>query len=159
MNGVPDPAFDGPRGGSRAAGERGRAWGWSWVALTASLALHVLDEAANDFLSVYNPAARAIRGRLPLLPLPTFTFRVWLAGLIAAVLLLGCLSPLAFRGRLALRYLAFPYAVLMFANGSLHVLASIYARGLMPGVYSSPLLLASSVWLFRATRDASGAGP
>jgi hypothetical protein len=134
---------------------RRRAWGWSWIALTSSLALHVLDEAANDFLSVYNPAVRAIRARLPFLPLPAFTFRAWLAGLIAAVLVLACLTPLAFRGNAGLRYLAYPYAVLMFGNGSLHILASITRGSLMPGVHSSPLLLASSVWLFRTTRGVS----
>ena len=130
----------------------GRMWGWSWVALTASLALHVLDEATHDFLAVYNPAVDAIRARPPFLPLPTFTFRVWLTLLVAAVLLLGGLTPLAFRGRPSLRYLAFPYAILMFANGSLHLLTSVYARAPLPGLCSSPLLLASSVWLFQTTR-------
>jgi len=131
-----------------------RAWGWSWAALTASLALHVLDEASHDFLAVYNPAVRTIRARVPLLPIPTFTFGVWLTLLAAAVLLLAGLAPLAFRGRAELRYLAFPYAILMFANGSLHLVTSIYAHTPLPGVYSSPLLLASSVWLFRTTRAA-----
>jgi hypothetical protein len=40
----------------------------------------------------------------------------------------------------------------MFANGSLHLLTSVYAHAPLPGVYSSPLLLASSVWLFQTTR-------
>ena len=81
------------------AAARFRRWGVSWVALTAGFALHVADEAANDFLAVYNPAVRAIRARLPLLPLPTFTFSVWLTGLILAVAILAALSPLAFVGR------------------------------------------------------------
>ena len=56
--------------------------GRAWIFLTIALALHVLDEAVHDFLSIYNPAARALRDRLPFLPLPTFSFGVWLGGLI-----------------------------------------------------------------------------
>ena len=59
-----------------------RRFGFAWVAMAVVIALHVTDEATTDFLSVYNPAVRAIRARLPFLPLPTFTFGVWLAGLI-----------------------------------------------------------------------------
>ena len=74
-----------------------RRFGFTWVAMAVVIALHVTDEAATDFLSVYNPAVRAIRARLPFLPLPTFTFGVWLAGRAAGVALLLALSPLAFR--------------------------------------------------------------
>ena len=73
-------------------------FGRAWVALALALGLHVVDEATHDFLSVYNPTVRALRGRVPWLPLPTFTFPVWLGGLIAGVLLLLCLAPLAYRG-------------------------------------------------------------
>ena len=72
--------------------------GRPWVALTLALAVHVADEAATDFLSVYNPTVESIRRRFPFLPLPVFTFDVWLAGLIAAVILLLALSRFAFRG-------------------------------------------------------------
>jgi hypothetical protein len=112
---------------------RRRAWGWSWISLTSSLALHVLDEAANDFLSVSKAAVRAIRARLSFLPPPAFTFRVWLTGLAAAVLILACLTPLAFRGKAGLRYIAYPNAVLMFGNG-LASHASIAGGSPMPGV-------------------------
>ena len=64
--------------------------GVAWVGLCVALGIHVADEALTDFLSVYNPAVRAIRSRFPFLPLPTFTFPVWLGGLITVtVLLLG----------------------------------------------------------------------
>jgi len=62
--------------------------GPAWVALCVALAIHVADEALTDFLSVYNPAVRAIRARFPFLPLPTFTFRIWLGGLIVVTVLL-----------------------------------------------------------------------
>jgi hypothetical protein len=81
-------------------------WGRAWLALTAALALHVVDESLNDFLAVYNPAVVAIRERLPWLPLPTFTFAIWLFGLVLAVILLSGLSVLAFRGAHGLRFIA-----------------------------------------------------
>jgi hypothetical protein len=108
------------------------------------LAVHVTDEALTDFLSVYNPAVRAVRERLPWLPLPTFTFEIWLAGLILAIAVLTSLAPLAFRGRRLAAWLAYPYAAIMFANGLGHIGGSIYLGRWLPGVWSSPLLLLAS---------------
>ena len=113
------------------------------------IALHVTDEAATDFLSVYNPAVRTIRARLTFLPLPTFTFGVWLAGLILGILMLLALSPLAFRGKREVIWASLPLSVLMFGNGLGHIGGSFYLGRLMPGVYSAPLLLLASAWLFR----------
>lgn len=62
-----------------------RRFGWAWLAL--ALALHVTDEALTGFLRVYNPAVRTIRSYVPLLPLPAFTFRIWLGGLILGICL------------------------------------------------------------------------
>lgn len=42
----------------------------------------------HDFLTTYNAYVHAIRVWLPFLPLPTFTFAVWLTGLVAGILLL-----------------------------------------------------------------------
>jgi hypothetical protein len=124
-------------------------FGRAWVAMAAVIALHVTDEAATGFLSVYNPAVRAIRARLPYLPLPTFTFGVWLAGLAAGVALLLLLTPAAFHGSRWNVRVALPLSALMFANGLGHVGGSIYLGRLAPGVISAPLLLVASVWLFR----------
>src|SRR5439155_13684259 len=44
-------------------------FGVAWVVLCVALSVHVADEALTDFLSVYNPAVRAIRSRFPFLPL------------------------------------------------------------------------------------------
>jgi len=126
-------------------------FGRAWVAMAAVIALHVTDEAATGFLSVYNPAVRAIRARLPYLPLPTFTFGVWLAGLAAGVALLLLLAPAAFRGARWIVRAALPLSVLMFANGLGHIGGSFYLGRLAPGVMSAPLLLAASVWLFNET--------
>ena len=129
-------------------------FGRAWVAMAIVIALHVADEAATDFLGFYNPLVRALRARLPLLPLPTFTFGVWLAGLALGVALLLILSPLAFRGSRWIARVALPLAVLMFANGLGHLGASIYLGRLAPGVTTAPLLLLASGWLWREARRA-----
>jgi hypothetical protein len=123
-------------------------FGVAWIFLTLALTLHMIDEALTDFLSVYNPAVQAIRKRFPFLPLPIFTFRVWLAGLCLGILVAFGLSFLAFRGSRLAIVMAYPVAVLMFANGIGHIVASLYRCRAMPGVYSSPLLAAASAYLF-----------
>lgn len=128
-------------------------FGWAWVGLCLALAVHVTDEALTDFLSVYNPTVLAARQRLPWLPLPVFTFRIWLGGLITAVVALLSLSRLAFRGARWVALLAYPFGVLMLFNGLLHCAGSVYLGRLMPGVYSSPLLLMASVHLVRVARQ------
>jgi disulfide bond formation protein DsbB len=92
---------------------------------------------------------RTIRARLLFLPLPTFTFGVWLTGLILGILLLLALAPLSFRGKRWVLWASFPLAILMFGNGLGHIGGSIYLGHLMPGVYSAPLLLIASAWLLR----------
>ena len=124
-----------------------RRHGQAWVALTLALAVHVADEALTDFLSFYNPMVTLLRERWSWFPMPTFTFEEWLTGLISAVIALLLLSVLVFRGSRAMIYASYPYGVLMLFNGLWHSLGSINFGRLLPGVYSSPLLLAASVWL------------
>ncbi len=128
-----------------------RRWGRAWIALCFALALHVTDEALTDFLSVYNPTVRGLKSRWPFLPLPIFTFRAWLIGLILAVAILLWLSRYPLRGARWMIPFAYFFASLMFVNGSAHVAGSFYLHRLMPGVYSSPLLLIASVYLLRQT--------
>jgi hypothetical protein len=129
-----------------------RRWGWAWVALCFALAVHVTDEALTDFLSVYNPTVRAIRQRLPWFPMPVFSFDVWLTGLIVAIVILLSLSVFVFRGTWGMRPLAYIFGVIMLANGLGHIAGSFYLGRLMPGVYSSRLLLVTSIYLLRQTR-------
>jgi hypothetical protein len=129
--------------------------GVAWVLLTLALAAHVADEALNDFLSVYNPIARAVRSSLPFLPMPTFTFDVWLAGLILAVLVLLALTPLVMRGAFWTVPFSYFYSILMIVNGLGHFAGSVFLRRPMPGVYSSPLLLAAAIFLLVTTRKRS----
>ncbi len=126
-------------------------FGVAWLALCVTLAIHVADEALTDFLSVYNPAVRAIRARCPFLPLPTFTFRGWLTGLVLALVALASLTPFAYRGAGWMRPLAYAFGIVMVGNGLLHLVGSVYMKKAMPGVYSAPLLVAAAIYLLAAT--------
>jgi GNAT superfamily N-acetyltransferase len=128
-----------------------KAWAWSWLGLALTLGLHVVDEAANDFLSFWNPLVRSLRREIPVLPLPTFSFELWLGGLIAAVLILLALTRFVRRGALWMRPVSYALAVIMLANGTLHIAATIYEGRAAPGVYSSPILLIAAVFLLVAT--------
>lgn len=124
------------------------SFGSAWLAATLALAFHVADEAAHDFLSWYNPRALRIRQILGGVPFPpTFTFLPWLLGLVAAVLVLGALTPSAYRGEAWLRPVAYGLAVIHTGNGLLHIGASVLTRRLVPGALSAPLLLATGGWL------------
>jgi hypothetical protein len=123
-------------------------FGTAWVTLTLVLALHVLDEALTDFLSVYNPMVRQARAWLGWFPMPEFTFGVWLSGLCLLVAVLLMLSPSAFRARRAVRLASYPYALIMFLNGIAHLAGSVYLGRRAPGATTAPLLLVSSSWLW-----------
>jgi len=132
-----------------------RKWGHSWLLLCGALALHVADEAANDFLSYYNPIVESIAERVPLLPMPVFTFGSWISGLIVAVLLLGGCSIFAYAGQNWMRYFSYFFAVFMAGNGLLHITLSIVFGDPVPGVWSSPLLLGGAYYLLRNTPSKS----
>lgn len=128
-------------------------FGIAWIAFALAVAIHVADEAAHDFLSVYNPMVRAIRSRIPFLPIPTFRFSVWLGGLIAGIALLLALSPHAFAGDEWLRVIAWPLALLVgIGNGLLHLVGSAWYRRWMPGVYSAPVLIVAGLFLIATAR-------
>jgi hypothetical protein len=132
-----------------------RSFGLAWVLLACALALHVADEALTNFLAVYNPTVRALRAKFPWLPVPVFTFKVWLTGLILGVVLMFSFSGFAFHGAPWLRPIALVLALIMLANGLSHIAGTIWGRKFlsaqfprpMPGFYSSPFLIAASVYL------------
>ena len=131
---------------------KGPNLGFAWLFLTISLAIHVVDEAVNDFLQVYNPAVMNIRNYLPFLPIPTFTFETWLFGLILAILTFFALLPFAFRNAGWIIKFAYFYGIVMLINGISHLTVSIIGGFLMPGVLSSPLLLITSIYLLWIVR-------
>jgi len=123
----------------------------------------VADEALTGFLPVYNATVLAMRSQYKWFPMPTFEFRDWLTGLIIANIVLLLLTPFAFRNARPLRPLAYFFAGMMLLNGMGHTLATIFGRTAStvpiprpaPGFYSSPLLLAGSIYLLirlRASR-------
>jgi hypothetical protein len=141
--------------------------GVAWVALSQAFVLHIVDEASTGFLSVYNPTVLALRARFPWFPMPVFEYKEWLAGLIVANVVVLGLSPFVFQGKRWMRPLTYLFAGIMFLNGVGHTLGTILGHSVesvrfprpMPGFYSSPALLAASVYLFvqlRATAHAAG---
>ena len=144
-------------------------FGLAWFLLCLAFCAHVLDEATTGFLAVYNPTVIAMRSEFSWFPMPTFEFREWLIGLILANATLLALTPFAYRNARPLRPLAYFYAGVMLLNGMGHTLFTILGRTVAsvhfprpaPGFYSSPFLLAASVYLFlrlRATKKV-GAQP
>ena len=128
------------------------------MALCGALAVHVADEALTDFLALYNPTVLAIRERYPSLPLPIFTFEAWLSLLIFAIVALAAASYFVWTGRWAMRPISYVFAGFMLLNGLLHIAGSFYMGTFMPGVYSSPLLLATSIFLIVRTRAHNAEG-
>ena len=138
-----------------------RKLGIAWILLALALAAHVTDEALTGFLPVYNATIIGLRQRMAWFPAPTFTFGVWLWGLIAVVVLLLCASPLFFRGVRWIRIPACLFAALMIVNAFGHTAGTIFGRTFvasvtfprpMPGFYSSPLLLLTSVYFLLQIR-------
>lgn len=133
----------------------------SWILLCLAIILHVLDEAKHDFLSVYNPSVMVLRQSLPWLPLPTFSFRQWITGLAVGIALLFSLLPFLSRGARWTRPLVFVVSVLMIANGLGHIAGTILGRTAaaihfprpMPGFYSSPILIAASLYVLMQLRN------
>lgn len=130
-----------------------RRFGMAWVTFALAVAVHVTDEAIHDFLSTYSSSVRAIRARFSFLTLPTFSFRIWLALLIAGIFILLCLSPFAFRRDSWLRTVSRPVTILVgVLNATLHIGSSIYFHRWMPGVYSLPFLLLAAIYLLASSR-------
>jgi hypothetical protein len=118
-----------------------------------AVGLHVVDEAAHDFLAVYNPSVLRIREKLPFLPLPTFTFEAWVAGLATAIVVDTALSPFVFQRRPWMRGVVMVLSTLMILNALVHLVGSVRLADVMPGTISAPILLAVAIWtLSRAWR-------
>jgi hypothetical protein len=124
----------------------------AWLALTSALALHVVDEASNDFLAFYNPMVLRMREIIGWFPMPTFTFWPWLIGLTLLVGCLFALTPGVMRGGRWVKFAGYPFAAIMLLNGIGHVLFSMAQRRMVAGVWTAPLLLAASLYLIGALR-------
>jgi hypothetical protein len=126
-------------------------FGASWLTLAVVFGLHVLDEAATDFLAWYNPTAQRIRSRLGGIPFPpVFTFWPWLLGLLAITAILFVLAPMAYAHVAWLVPVAIGFSLINIGNGLLHIGAAVFLRRRVPGLISAPFLLASAAWLLYA---------
>jgi hypothetical protein len=135
-------------------GDFNQRFGIYWLFFGYTLALHVLDEAGHDFVTVFNSNALAIRRALPFLHVPVLTLQEFIGILALFLTLLLALTPLAFRGLKWMRGLAIPISAIGgILNGTMHILSSIYLKHLMPGVYSSPLLLLAGTLLLRSALE------
>ena len=127
-----------------------RRWGIAWVSLACALALHVIDEAMTGFLPLYNSLVRSRPESWSWVPLPTFSFGEWIAGLAVGISAIFVLSPQVFAGKQFMRPVSYFLGILMSANGLGHISASLYLGRLAPGALSSPLLLVASAFLLFA---------
>jgi len=119
----------------------------AWIFLTAALALHVIDEALNDFLDLYNPLVLSVNNEMGFSFFPVFSFSSWLTALTIGIAFLFALSYFVYRRQKWTIYLGYFYGVLMLINAFGHLIGSLYYSRLIAGVYTAPLLLAGSLYL------------
>lgn len=129
-----------------------KRWGLAWLSMVAALAVHVADEASTGFLTLWNPTVASLRDRFNWWPLPTFRFGEWIGGLLVLIVILLGLSVFVFRGARQMRPVSYVLASIMMLNGFGHLVASAYLGRPAPGVYSTPLLLVTAVFLFVSIR-------
>jgi hypothetical protein len=125
----------------------------AWLFLVGALAVHVIDEALTGFLDFYNPLVLSIRSQVTWFPMPTFTFDLWLAGLVVLVVALALLAPAVRRGGPAIQVASWVFSAVMLMNGLGHLAGSVYFNRWLPGATSAPLLLVASVSLARAAAE------
>jgi hypothetical protein len=119
----------------------------AWLLMVSAIAIHVIDEAVTGFLPLYNQTVGGLRQNLGFFPAPTFTFPVWLGGLIVLILLCYILTPVVRKGGKFIKRFVFVLSIIMIANGLGHMLGSVYFGRILPGFWSSPILLATAVYL------------
>jgi hypothetical protein len=132
--------------------QKDKCWGRAWIMLTIAFALHAVDEAVSGFPYLYNSTTAALRERIGFLPLPVFTMSSFVAAMVIMLLFLFLATPFAYKQVKPMDKYSLVYAVIMFLNGTWHIIGSIVFGKWLPGVYSSPLLLIFAVLLFRSAR-------
>ena len=119
----------------------------AWLLMIVSVAIHVFDEAMTGFLPFYNSSVVALRERIAFFPAPTFSFELWLGGLIAGILVGFGLTVSVARGGRVIRWAATILGVIMIINAAGHLTGSLYFGRIIPGAHSSPILLLSSIYV------------
>jgi hypothetical protein len=144
-----------------------RGFGLSWFLSCAAFAFHVWDLWEHDFLSYYNATVLTLYGHFCWFPRIDITYRGWLLGMVLPIALCMALTPYAFRNANWLRPLAYLFALVQFLNaigiaiselrGS--TVPSVRFEGIAPGLYTAPLLLATSTYLFWRLRRTKSPKP
>ncbi|MFC1492734.1 HXXEE domain-containing protein [candidate division KSB1 bacterium] len=120
---------------------------FAWLSMITVLAFHVLDETLNDFLPWYNQTIMGMRERFGFFPAPTFSFEVWLGGLIGAIIIAYILTFVVMKGGKIIRIITTILGILMILNALNHIGGSMYTGRMLPGTWSSPFLLITSVFV------------
>jgi hypothetical protein len=121
--------------------------GVAWILMISAVCVHVFDEAVTDFLPFYNGLALNLRESLGFSLLPTFSFEVWLGGLILGIIVCFAITPLVNSGGRLIQTLVVLLGMLMVANALAHMAGSAYIGRLLPGFWSSPFLLVTAVFV------------
>jgi hypothetical protein len=119
----------------------------AWVLMISAVALHVIDEAAHDFLPFYNQLILDLRNQTGFFPAPTFSFGTWIGGLASAVIIGFSVTPIVRRGGKVIRVVTTALGILMIANALGHIIGSIYFGRLIPGFWSSPILFPAAAYV------------
>jgi|WetSurMetagenome_2_1015567.scaffolds.fasta_scaffold233492_1 hypothetical protein len=118
----------------------------SYIFLVLSLLLHITDEAANRFLDFYNPLVLKLKDFFPIFPFPTFSFKIWITGLVLLIVVLLILTPVIYHKNRFILLATKIFAVIMIFNGLGHIAFSIYYQSMIPGLISSPFLIFLSIY-------------
>jgi len=114
----------------------------AFLTLVCVQAVHSVEEYRNRLFDVLAPA-RAVSGLIS--PDRRVGFVIFNAALVAFGL--WCwLVPIR-RGRPSARGLAWAWAILEAANGTVHVAWALSAGSYRPGLYTAPLLIAAALWM------------
>ncbi|PKK83378.1 MAG: hypothetical protein CVT49_08690 [candidate division Zixibacteria bacterium HGW-Zixibacteria-1] len=131
----------------------------AWTLMVSAVALHVADETIHDFLPFYNNLVLNLKDKLGFFPMPTFSFPAWLGGLITAVIAGYLVIPIVLRGGRVIRKLTIILGIIMTANALGHIVGSFYAERLIPGFWSSWILLPAAIFVIIRGVKASRSAP
>ncbi len=132
---------------------------FGYLLMVFSLGLHVIDEALTGFLQFYNPLVLKLREQFEFIPFPVFPFWLWIPGLSLLVIVLLLLTSIIYRRNRVFIFIIRVFSFIMILNGLGHILGSVYLSRILPGFYSSPLLLALSIYLLIMLSGKSGSNP
>jgi amino acid transporter len=120
---------------------------YAWLLMITAIALHVFDETKTDFLPAYNNIVLNIREQIKFFPAPTFSFNVWLVGLVGGIILGFVSTYFVARGGKVIRTITLILGCIMVLNAILHFIGSLYFDKIFPGTLSSPFLLAAALFV------------